>query len=78
RMRIETMFSKIVTENKYKRIAIVAHGGVITSILRAFFQMPINMDYYFKVGDTGISMIELPDKEKVIHFINDTKHLECI
>ena len=49
-MRIETIFSKIVTENKYKRIAIVAHGGVITSILRAFFQMPINMDYYFKVG----------------------------
>ncbi|KQL21214.1 histidine phosphatase family protein [Cytobacillus solani] len=78
RMRIETIFSKIVTENKYERIAIVAHGGVINNILRAFFQMPINMDYYFKIGDTGISLIELTDKEKVIHFINDTNHLENI
>ncbi|KEK25017.1 histidine phosphatase family protein [Bacillus gaemokensis] len=78
RMRIETIFSKIVTENKYERIAIVAHGGVINSLLRAFFQMPINMDYYFKMGDTGISLIELTDKGKVIHFINDTSHLENI
>lgn len=77
-MRIETIFSKIVTENKYERIAIVAHGGVINSILRAFFQMPINMDYYFKMGDTGISLIELTDKQKIIHFINDTSHLEHI
>ncbi|GAK12714.1 histidine phosphatase family protein [Geomicrobium sp. JCM 19039] len=78
RMRIETIFSKIVTENTHDRIAVVAHGGVIISILRAFFQMPMNMDYYFKIGDTGISMIELTnaDKNKVIHFINDTSHLE--
>ncbi|MGE7688936.1 histidine phosphatase family protein [Lysinibacillus sp. NPDC097214] len=78
RMRIETIFSKIVTGNKYERIAIVAHGGVINNILRAFYQMPINMDYYFKIGDTGISLIEFTDKEKVIHFINDTNHLENI
>ncbi|EJR39100.1 hypothetical protein III_03364 [Bacillus mycoides] len=76
RMRIEGIFSKIVTENTYDRIAIVAHGGVINSLLRAFFQMPISMDYYFKMGDTGISLIELTDKQKTIHFINDTNHLE--
>ena len=78
RMRIETIFSKIVTGNKYERIAIVAHGGVINNILRSFYQMPINMDYYFKIGDTGISLIEFTEKEKVIHFINDTNHLENI
>ncbi|CAH2461877.1 MULTISPECIES: histidine phosphatase family protein [Bacillus] len=76
RMRIEGIFSKIVTENTYDRIAIVAHGGVINSILRAFFQMPISMDYYFKMGDTGISLIELTDKQKTVHFINDTNHLD--
>lgn len=78
RMRIETIFSKIVTGNKYERVAIFAHGGVINNILRSFFQMPINMDYYFKIGDTGISLIEFTEKEKVIHFINDTNHLENI
>ena len=48
-MRIEGIFSKIVTENTYDRIAIVAHGGVINSLLRAFFKMPISMEYYFKM-----------------------------
>lgn len=36
RMRIEGIFSKIMIENTYDRIAIVAHGGVINSLLRAF------------------------------------------
>lgn len=75
-MRIEGIFSKIVTENTYERIAIVAHGGVITSIFRAFFQMPISMDYYFKMGDTGISLIEIEGAQKTVHFINDTNHLD--
>ncbi len=48
RMRIEGIFYKIVTENTYDRIAIVALGGVINSRLRAFFKMPISMDYYLK------------------------------
>lgn len=75
-MRIETIFSKIVIGDTYESIAIVAHGEVIINILRAFYQMPINMDYYFKIGDTGISLIELTEKEKVIHFLNDTNHLD--
>lgn len=62
----------------HERIAIVAHGGVMNSILRAFLKMPINMDYYFKTGDTGISLIELRDKERIIHFINDAGHLAGI
>lgn len=38
--------------------------------------MPINMDYYFKMGDTGISLIELTEKEKAIDFLNDKNHLD--
>ncbi len=64
RMRIEGIFSKIMIENTYDRIAIVAHGGVINSLLRAFFKMPISMDYYFKMGDTGISLIEIEGEQK--------------
>ncbi|MEG7924348.1 histidine phosphatase family protein [Bacillus cereus] len=76
RMRIEGIFSKIMIENTYDRIAIVAHGGVINSLLRAFFKMPISMDYYFKMGDTGISLIEIEGEQKTVHFINDTNHLD--
>ncbi|PGA28206.1 MULTISPECIES: histidine phosphatase family protein [Bacillus cereus group] len=76
RMRIEGIFSKIMIENTYDRIAIVAHGGVINSLLRTFFKMPISMDYYFKMGDTGISLIEIEGEQKTVHFINDTNHLD--
>ena len=47
-MRIEGIFSKIVTENTYERIAIVAHGGVINSLLRAFFKMPFQWTIILK------------------------------
>lgn len=76
RMRIETIFSKIVnSKTSYKRIAIVAHGGVINCLLRSFFNMPITKDFYFKIGDTGISLVELTDEGKAIHFINNTSHI---
>ncbi|MED2630066.1 histidine phosphatase family protein, partial [Bacillus thuringiensis] len=45
-------------------------------LLRAFFKMPISMDYYFKMGDTGISLIEIEGEQKTVHFINDTNHLD--
>lgn len=37
RMRIETIFSKIVTGNTYERMAIVAYGGGINNILCVLF-----------------------------------------
>ena len=63
RMRIEGIFSKIVTENTYDELQLL-HGGVINSLLRAFFKMPISMEYYFKMGDTGISLIEIDGEQK--------------
>ncbi|WP_369902353.1 histidine phosphatase family protein [Bacillus manliponensis] len=75
RMRIETMFSKIVSSCPHDRIAIVAHGGVINCLLRAFFQMPISMDPYFKMEDTAISLLEINESGRVVHFINNADHL---
>ncbi len=75
RMRIESIFSKILSSSLHNRIAIVAHGGVINCLLRSFFHMPVNKDFYFKNGDTGISYIEITDQGNVIHFLNNTSHL---
>jgi 2,3-bisphosphoglycerate-dependent phosphoglycerate mutase len=76
RMRIETIFSKILADSKHKRIAIVAHGGVINCLLRSFFDMPISKGFYFLNGDTGISFLEISERGKVVHFLNNTSHLD--
>lgn len=75
RMRIESIFSKILSSSLHDRIAIVAHGGVINCLLRSFFRMPVTKDFYFKNGDTGISYIEITEQRNVIRFLNDTSHL---
>ncbi|MBE1554178.1 histidine phosphatase family protein [Sporosarcina limicola] len=75
RMRIESIFSKILSSAQYNRIAIVAHGGVINCLLRSFFHMPVTKDFYFKNGDTGISYIEITEQDKVVHFLNSIAHL---
>ncbi|WP_310257391.1 histidine phosphatase family protein [Fictibacillus barbaricus] len=76
-MRIETIFSKILAASTQKRIAIVAHGGVINCLLRSFFHMPISQDFYFLNGDTGISLLEIKEYRKVVHFLNNTSHLDA-
>lgn len=75
-MRIELIFSKIVSECNHERIAIIAHGGVINCILRSFFKMPVNKDLYFKIGDTTIHLLEITKKNTIIHFLNNTSYLD--
>lgn len=78
RMRIESIFSEIISSNNYNRIAIVAHGGVINCILRSFFGLGISKEYYFKLGDTSISYVESVEQNKVVHFINNISHIDLL
>lgn len=75
RMRIEMAFSKILSSSKHDRIAIVAHGGVMHSLLRSFFKMPVNLEYGFLTGDTGIHLLEVTENDKLVHFLNNTSHI---
>jgi 2,3-bisphosphoglycerate-dependent phosphoglycerate mutase len=75
RMRIEGALSRILAESKFKRIAIVAHGGVITNLLRSFLKLPVDHGHWFMTGDTGIHLLEVREDSRVIHFMNDTAHL---
>lgn len=55
RYRAEYMLSKLLSENNEEEtIAIVTHGGMINQLYRAFLRMPIDVDYFFYTGDTGI------------------------
>ncbi|WP_020614829.1 histidine phosphatase family protein [Paenibacillus daejeonensis] len=76
RMRIESVFSRIITSSNDNRIAIVAHGGVINNILRSFFKMPVNQEFWFKNGDTALHLIEISENTQLVHFLNNVSHLD--
>ena len=55
RFRAEYMMSKLLSENdKDAVIAVVTHGGMINQLYRAFFKLPVEEDFWFFTGDTGI------------------------
>lgn len=76
RMRIETIFSRILIASPYNRIAIVAHGGVINCLLRSFLKMPVSTEFTFRNGDTTIHLLEIIENERIVHFLNNTSHLD--
>ena len=55
RYRAEYMLSKLLSENDDESIiAVVTHGGMINQLYRAFFKLPVETEFAFWTGDTGI------------------------
>lgn len=55
RYRAEYMLSKLMSENDDNNtIAVVTHGGMINQLYRAFFKLPVDAEFAFWTGDTGI------------------------
>lgn len=55
RYRAEYVLSKLISENDDEStIAVVTHGGMINQLYRACFRLPIDSEYAFWTGDTGI------------------------
>ncbi|MBE4907465.1 histidine phosphatase family protein [Bacillus luteolus] len=76
RLRVERVFSKIIAESgNAPRIAIVAHGGTISNILKSFLKLPPITEYGFSTGDTGIHYLRITDNNRLILWLNNTEHL---
>ena len=55
RHRAEYMLSKLISEHDGDdTIAVVTHGGMINQLYRAFFRLPVDSEFWFHTGDTGI------------------------
>ncbi|MGZ4106172.1 MAG: histidine phosphatase family protein [Tumebacillaceae bacterium] len=77
RARGEHVFSWIKKQSvSYERIAIVAHGGMISRILESFLSIPMQHDIFFTTGDTGIHLLEYHEHGRLVRFMNDTTHLD--
>lgn len=55
RYRAEFMLSKIISENdESSTVAVVTHGGMINQLYRSFLRLPVDSEFHFYTGDTGI------------------------
>ena len=64
-----------VNEDKYKRICIVSHGGMINMLFRSIMNLPINTNVNISSGDTGVHFIDIKQNSIRILFTNKQEHL---
>lgn len=75
RYRAEYMLSKIISENDGdSTVAIVTHGGMINQLYRSFFGMPVESDYFFWTGDTGIHEWLINGNTRIVAKANYISH----
>ena len=76
RLRAEKVFHKIIHDYQdFNRVAIVSHGGLISQLIRSFLQLPNTGNFVFATGDTGIHLLEIKNKVRVVRFLNRQDHL---
>lgn len=79
RGRAEMFWSRFsdeyVNKDKYKRICIVSHGGMINMLFRSILNLPINTDLSIFSGDTGVHLIKINQNGIRILFTNKQEHL---
>ena len=75
--RAKNCVLNIINENKGKKIAIVAHGGIIKAALIGLFEWDMTMYHKMAVGNTCNNTL-IFDKELIpaLVSLNDTKHLK--
>ncbi len=76
RQRAERALNRIVTENSGDdTVAVVSHGGMINQLYRALLGLPVESDFFFCTGDTGVHTWLLTKNGKSLVCANDCSHL---
>lgn len=77
RYRAEYMLSKIISDNDANStIAVVSHGGMINQLYRSFFRLPVDAEFFFWTGDTGIHEWLIDGDSRHVIRANYTSHLK--
>lgn len=76
-LRAKKSIMDIVKKHEGKKIAIVAHGGIIKAGLIGLFEWDMSMYHKIALGNTCINTIRFNDDFKpVLLGLNDTNHLD--
>ena len=76
RFRAEEVWSRLMSQYAGAgRLLIVAHGGMISMLFRAFARLPVGIEVWLHTGDTGMHLWRVAGKERSILFSNRQGHL---
>lgn len=82
RARAEMFWSRFtheyVEQDRFHRIALVSHGGLINMLFHCLLALPIRDDLVFGTGDTGIHLWTITSKGRKIVFANRLEHLRTL
>ncbi|WP_374711886.1 histidine phosphatase family protein [Symbiobacterium terraclitae] len=77
RARVESVFAELVySVEPERRVAVVAHGGTITMLFRAFLGLPLTSDVWLGTADTGVHLWRILPERRVVLLANSTAHLQ--
>ena len=75
RYRAEYILSKLMSENDDENtIAVVTHGGMINQLYRAFLKLPVEAEFGFLTGDTGIHEWIIKENSRIVVRANFVPH----
>ena len=73
--RVRTVLDEIASQHRGERIVVVAHGGVIGSLMAQLLNEPYDWRR-FPIQNCSVTHVELANDGPVAHILNDTVHLE--
>ena len=75
RYRADYMLSKIISENdESSTVAVVSHGGMINQLYRSFLRLPVDSEFFFYSGDTGIHEWQINGNSRSVVRANFVSH----
>lgn len=69
------LIDKYAGDMEDRRILIITHGGTINMIIQSFLNMPIKNNIGICSGDTGIHILRVNGKDRIIVSLNGMEHL---
>jgi broad specificity phosphatase PhoE len=76
--RVRETLDRIVADHTGERLLIVAHGGVIGSLIAQVLGLDLNDWRRYAIDNCSVTHIELATDGPIAHLLNDVVHLEQI
>ncbi|NLW08134.1 MAG: alpha-ribazole phosphatase [Clostridia bacterium] len=76
--RALAVFNKIVAKEKGRNILLVAHGGCLRALICSILGLDLSAVWRFRLDNTGVSVVDCYNENKILVLLNDTHHLELL
>jgi alpha-ribazole phosphatase len=73
--RVQSMLDELLTKHQDQRILIVAHGGVLQTLICLALKLPPTMYWQFHLSTASLSEVAFYPAGAILNSLNDTSHL---